>query len=335
MNNRFKLLTGSLLVLILMAVVQCGDDKSTGGDDEATTLDNRIVYSTRYDGMFLVNSDGSGKKLLVDDDSCWAAVWSPNKTLVAFTRLISGSGYQIRAVDTATLDVQYVAYGTYGYNPWSPDGNTLVYDNNNSVNIKSFGSLYSVSVLDNAFDAVFLNNDTLIMLHYHSGNTDSTFIYKISTGGSGLTALANTAGYRFRLPRLSPNRDIIAYVRIHDGNFDDSNQVWIMNTDGSNKIQLGEIDGFIREMSFSHDGSKLLLVPDNDDVTRVQRLDIAAHTVTVLTDAYSEDGEWAVDYAPDQSKLVLNLYDGGVAVMNDNNTGAVDTLDTLGFAPNW
>ena len=88
-------------------------------------------------------------------------------------------------------------------------------------------------------------------------------------------------------------------------------------------------------MSFSYDGNEILVVADYDDTTRVQRLNIAARTVTAVNGAYCEDGDYIVKSSPDQPKFVYYIKDGGVAVMNDFSAGVADTLDTLGVQPDW
>ena len=334
MNNRFKLLACSLVILMFTALVRCSDEKSTGSDDEVTTYDNRIVYSTHYEGMYLINADSSGKKLLVDDDSCTTVVWSPDKTRVAFYRLIPGSGYQIRVVDTATLAVQYIAYGTYGHNPWSPDGNTLVYDNNNSVNTKAFGSVSSVPVLSNAIDAVFLKNDTLIMLYSPSGNMDSTFLYRVADDGTGLTALSDSAGYRYLLPRLSPNRSKIAYIRIpydYNGNY----EIWLINVNGTGDEKLAEFEYQIPCLAFSWDGANLFTVPSQIDDNQLYMLNIATKTGFYMSGFNCLDGDNVIDCAPDQNNLAVTLDYKGIGIVDYVHPGTVDTISTIGIQPNW
>jgi|GEM_PF-4221144 len=333
MSNRI-IFAGLLVMLILFSLVQCGDDKSTGSDDEATTLDNRIVYSTRFDGLFLINSDGSGKKLLLDDDSCWATIWSPDKTRVAFLRTIPGLGRQIQVVDTTTSTVQYIAYGDFDYNPWSPDGNTLVYDHNNGISIKALGSDSSVPVLSDAIDAVFLNNDTLITLYSPSGNMDSTYLYRVAVDGSALTVLSDSSGYRYVKPRLSPDRTKIAYVRIPDTYADDF-EIWLINVDGTGDELLAEIAHPVPCLTFSRDGANLFFVPNQGDDNKLYMLDIASKIISNLTGFYCGDAELGVDCAPDQNKLAVTLVSQGIGIVDYVNPVVVDTLDTLGFYPNW
>ena len=284
--------------------------------------------------MFLINSDGSGKKLLLDDDSCWATIWSPDKTQVAFLRTVSGLGRQIRVVDTTTSAVEYIAYGDFDYNPWSPDGNTLVYDNNNSVNTKALGSGSSVPVLSDAIDAVFLNNDTLITLYSPSGNMDSTYLYRVAVDGTGLTVLSDSSGYRYIKPRLSPNKSKITYVRIPD-NMIGNIEVWLINKDGTGDEKLAEFAHQVPELTFSRDGTTLFFVPYQGDDNQLYELDIATKTGSYITGFYCLVSELGVDCAPDQNKLAITLDYQGIGIVDYDNPVVVDTLDTLGYFPNW
>lgn len=344
-----------LTALLCTAILTgCGDDSSTNSDNGNGNGNQSPTTTIAYGGYFsggivLIESDGTNEHILVPGDSVFAPKWSPDKSRIVFikTGASGGPGDYLLVADTAGK-VDTLASGMqrlgFGEAPWSPDGSSIAFQgylsNEYRVYVVSVTGGSPTQVLSPAIEASFLTNTEIVCAYAPSGNIDSTIIVRITTSGTGLDSLAwSPAGKYFR-PRVSRQKDKIAYAFLAEGgNWDFNNEVWIMDTDGSGKqniVNAGSIDGFIRGMEFRFDDAKLLCIPDRDDSTTIWVVDIVSKVATsipgVLCDESSNSAAWS--RSANQVAFVIR-ESGGIAVVNEDGTGYLKIVDSLARGVDW
>ncbi len=172
---------------------------------------SRLAYSKNMTEIWTMNSDGSAQSkinvtLPSNMDRLGSPSWSPDGAKIAVTGFYSTSSniFYINVSDSSLHQLTYNIGMNMGPQ-WSPDGSKLVFGNNRNVELDS---VYTIYVIDSNG-----NNQKEL----NSSHIDS-FSAKYS---------------------WSPDGTKIAFseMRANDSNY---NQVYIMNTDGSNQIRLTE-----------------------------------------------------------------------------------------------
>lgn len=335
-------------VVLSISAIGCGVEEQDllGPQVPVNPFINTIAYGAYagLGGLVLSNADGTQRSVIGSDDSITSAMWSPDKQSIAYIRLRSflpGHVLKVsRADGTGTVTLAEGIRGAH-LSPgcWSPDGSRLVFDGgpNNLIVISAVTGALDF-VMPGAIRGSFVTDSTVVCQLVQNDNLDSTVVGLLNIGSGLLTGLAIDAGGTYFLARTSPARDKIAYVFAADGDFDKTNEIWIMNTDGTEKRRLavggGEyLQGRIREMRFSPDGTKMLFVPDWGNLTRVHVLNTLTGGAYELPDATALP--WArCDWSPGSDRIVFSHRQGGICVINDDGTGVV-RIDSLGEDPAW
>ena len=233
-----------------------------------------------YPGTIMVmNSDGSGKRKLLDDGS--SPAWSPDGTKIAFSR--EGDLWTVDAEGSAeeTLLVESPPECEYLLPDWSPDGRKL--------------ALTELCYED-------AGGELLPFFH----------VATINANGSEFARLTNSNNDRGGeyFPDWSPDGTKITYGAFHlTGGTSD---IWVMNSDGSQK----------RQLTFEDAGATY----DGEYYSRSSR------------------STWA----PDGTKIVFAMntccstdLDGIIHLMNPDGTGRVPIIDAAtgepleGTSPDW
>ncbi len=322
--------------------INCSKDNSTEPDN-GNGSEPSIVYAGQ-DGITIIEPDGTNKRVIVQGDSLHSPVWSPDRVNIAFVRYREFSlGDVLNVVEAEGGDVSIPATDInsihLGGSPWAPDGSMLVFDGSadyiHIIFTVSLSGGQPTQILTNATDASFISNSDIICAYFPSGHIDTTVIARLNASGGGLTVLASGGEGSYFRPRVSLQRDKIAYI--HTLTYDDGNEIWVMNTDGSaqERIATGGVDfpnGRVRGMDFSYDGSKLLLVPDTDDETMLCVLDISSETVEIVPGTSCPEAERAADWSPTTDRFVYEIRGGGIAIVNHDGSNRF-VLD--GDASNW
>jgi len=103
-----------------------------------------------------------------------------------------------------------------------------------------------------------------------------------------------------RQPNWSPNGDKILYQKQEN----DQWNIWIMNTDGTDEIQVTSNIGNCTDASFSGDGQFIVFSSDFDvDIANIYKITSDGNELTKLTNFAGYDG--AVSISSDNSKLVF------------------------------
>jgi TolB protein len=196
----------------------------------------QIVFCSSDDegaGLFVMNANGTNKKLLTNGDDI-AAAWSPDGKRIAFTRR-GASSTQILVVPVSAGPAEQNAItaltdgSAFDMHPaWSPDGSKILFATNRSTDGSGYNSL------------VTMDGD-----------------------GKNVRELLRTENLRGDVyPAWSPDGKQIVYT---DRSASGSHQLFRIDADGTHKTQLtkhGQLNTFA---AWSPDGRKIAYLYFNGD----------------------------------------------------------------------
>jgi hypothetical protein len=192
--------------------------------------DGRHIVFTKFmssaDGVYEMNSDGSGQHLLLTPGQ--DAVLSPSGTELAYDtdgiRVADASGGGSRLLvpnhnDSSHNGLTFTRYVEFDQQPdWSPDGRRIVFSR------ESHSNVMTCTVSPPACS--------------HPQRVDATDVYVMNADGTGLRRLTSTPGFDEEDPHFSPDGTLIAYYK-QDTRLDVAHgQIWVMRADGSDQHQV-------------------------------------------------------------------------------------------------
>jgi TolB protein len=127
-------------------------------------------------GIYVMNADGSGRKLLAN--APWAVpAWSPDGSKIAFWR---SDGIYLVDRDGSILHLVKSQGSTLAYSPsWSPDGATIAYSENNRVYVINADGTGQRLLGDGYFPAWSPDGKTIAFLSpKQSNHTNQVWIMK-------------------------------------------------------------------------------------------------------------------------------------------------------------
>ena len=159
-------------------------------------------------------------------------------------------------------------------------------------------------------------------------------IYSMNPDGTGITQLTNIAGGN-QQPSYSPDGSKIVFSsrRTRPGS---SNDLYVMNADGSNQVGLGILGTFITESpSFNQDGTRIVysagrLTGPTSSTQDIYAINPDGTNDVRLTTAAGVDNQPA--FSPDGSKIAFVSFRGGdpdgeIYVMNADGTNQTRLTD--------
>ena len=213
-------------------------------------------------------------------------VWSPDGDSIAFFSdrggnpdifVMNSDGSQVEQLTRDAFAILYVSKSPEDGNPaWSPDGSQIAFE----------------SGRDNQM-LTYINHD----------------IYVMAADGSSVTRLTDD-GADEGGPSWSPNGASIAYVKMDY--FSDQglveNPTWdiyVMNVDGTDQIQLTKDPANELEPSWSPDGANIVFISDrNGQNFDIYMMDADGSNVTQLTN--DSANEFGPVWSPDGKQIVFN-----------------------------
>jgi TolB protein len=157
-------------------------------------------------------------------------------------------------------------------------------------------------------------------------------IYSISPQGTGLTRLTETGDAWG--PAWSHDGTRIAYEDWSDGD----SEIYVMDADGSNVVQLTDNDIEDASPAWSPDGEWIAFARSDDGMPDVDLYDIYkmrtdGSEVTGLTNLEAQ--EWTPTWSPDSLRIAF-YRDNEIVVMGADGTGATALdLNHLANSPDW
>ncbi len=204
---------------------------------QATTRTNgKIAFSSDRNGfldIYVMNADGSNQRQLTFGavnptdgfrrTGATNPMWSPDGRRIAFIGNLEYQKYNLNVMNADGTRIKKITDGiNVSYATWSPDGTTLLFSD-------ACGSIDNVLCPIN--------------------------IYRVNVDGTGLTKLTNnTTGTEDLEPAWSPDGTKIAFISIKDN---DWTGIYVMNTDGTNRLRLTSSQANDDSPKWSQDGSKI------------------------------------------------------------------------------
>jgi Tol biopolymer transport system component len=247
---------------------------SYGMDPDWSPDGSQITFSrwSQPWGIYTVNADGSGEKLLLSSNVARAPVWSPDGTQIAFYFQTEGmtagdtrcmgeecrtmlghtqTEWHVGVVDVAGGYLHQPYVDRFSFSPtWSADGQWLVYDGGDSGALPTENHGLCLTTVEGPNNAV-LTNDTND--HYPVWSPDGTRIafmhwkhdhweiFIMNADGSDRHPLTSSSNYVKPVPNnvspaWNPDGKQIVFLSDRGGKW----EFYVMDADGSNKRQILE-----------------------------------------------------------------------------------------------
>lgn len=220
-------------------------------------------------GIYLINSDGTNKRLWNAGRSVYSPSWSPDGEWIAFS---DGAQIYKQKLNGDSL-IQLTFEGRNFFPDWSPDGKWITYDSNkDSPNGMNFIWLMKFDGSDKERMAYDPASGEIRMPNWAPDGKKIVYQKYIGIGSPEIFAMDSFGNNTIRLtydekfdsyPKYSPDGNKIAFTSYPQG-FASQTQIWLMNADGTNKRQLTTTQGYT--CSWSPDG-ELIVYTDSRAVS--------------------------------------------------------------------
>lgn len=216
-------------------------------------------------GLYLINPDGSNKRIIFAGISAHSPSWSPDGRWIAFANY--GQIYKIKANGDSLT--QLTTEGSNYFPDWSPDGIWIAYDTGlndpkgaNAIWKMKYDGTSKTDISQHGTGEWRQpdwspDGDKIVHLRYVTSGGEIVIMDKNGQNPVRLTFDENVDRY----PHFSPDGTKITFVSLKNNSLQ---QVCVMNSDGSHRKQLTSSQG--DRASWSADGRKIIYTntdPDN------------------------------------------------------------------------
>jgi TolB protein len=214
-------------------------------------------------GIYTINADGSGEKLLFSSDVARAPVWSPDGSQIAFyfqtegltapwREYIDGYGWitlippqrqtewHLGVVDVADGYLHQPYCDRFASSPtWSGDGRWLIYNGDHGLSMTTVEGPNNVPFSNDVQDQFPVTSPDGSRIVFMYWQHDHWEIYVMNADGSGRWPLTRSSALLEKRPNnvspaWSPDGQHIAFLSDRDGDW----QFYVMNADGSDQRQI-------------------------------------------------------------------------------------------------
>jgi Tol biopolymer transport system component len=232
-----------------------------------------------------------------------------------------GTGiYKVNPNGTSRTHIKRLSVSDTAFPAWSPDGGRLAFyhdsriwvmngDGTDLKSIKSVGDTTRPAWSPDGSQIAFATGSAISVM-----NDDGTEITTLSEGHSA-------GGVAW-----SPDGTKIAYSR-YEGDY----EIWIMDSDGQNHVQLTDNSAEDIEPTWSPDGGSIAFRSDRDGNLEIYRMPASGGSQTNLTNTASNEGE--PTWSPNGTRLAVC---GPRGIFDLPATGGPKTKVTSGGChPDW
>jgi TolB protein len=303
-----------------------------------------MLSSCEKDGTGPINGDSSrddgGITLDIQlSGSLQNPAFSPDGNSVVFTRF--RNGYNEEPADLFIYNLQtgqlttLVSDGSGNVNlpgsTWNDSINSIVFSSSRDPH----DEIYLISENGTTGDEVKITDRRSTVAYEPSLSPDGQWVvfesheldvedngiitkYKIDGSSAYLELTSSTDDCR--QPNWSPNGDKILYQKFESGQWD----IWIMDTDGTNKFKVTSGEGDKTDACFTQDGQYIIFSTDFDlELANIYRIPITGGTPERLSNYSGYDG--APSISSDGTKIIFESLDG----FPDGSEGTSITLLNL------
>ncbi|MBN1292886.1 MAG: PD40 domain-containing protein [Candidatus Latescibacteria bacterium] len=325
----------SLSSLIFTLIISCDKNESTQKEipQSGKVSSSKIVFeSTRGGGydIFTMNDDGSEITKITDSRGMNKfPAWSPDGTRIVFmSNRIKDSAYDIFTVNAdGTNLVRLTEFrGWNGHPDWSPDGKRIIFDSAYQGDFE----IYSMNT--DGTDVINLTqhdgwdnrpqwSPDGTRIAFVTKRDDNFEIYVMNADGSNQINLTNHAD-RDDMPQWSPDGTKIAFVSNRDREPEKQNDyvtefrrqyeknnkvikvddrkvdVFVMNADGSNQVNLTNYPENDTKPTWSPDGSRIAFITFRNGMRDIYTMAPDGSDLRPLTN------DKDMDEAPDWSGVI-------------------------------
>jgi len=130
---------------------------------------------------------------------------------------------------------------------------------------------------------------------------DDGIVTKYKIDGTSEYVELTLAGDNCKQPNWSPMGDRILYQKQDDGEWN----IWVMNTDGSNKAMITNGEGNETDAVFSYDGTWVIYSAENDEVELANIYKIPVSGKTPIRMTYYDGYDGAPSISPDGRRIIF------------------------------
>jgi len=157
-----------------------------------------------------------------------------------------------------------------------------------------------------AFEPTFSPDGQWIVFESHKYDEEKNgMVVKYKLDGSSGYIYLTSFGEDCKQPNWAPAGDKILYQKEENGQWD----IWIMDTDGSNKTKITNFEGSKTDAAFTHDGQSIIFSSENSEteLANIYKVSISGGSPVRLTNYSGYDG--APSISPDGKTLIFESTD--------------------------
>jgi TolB protein len=287
-----------IILILTLTILSCKKE-----DDEP------VIPEQRNDNGIVLNISLSG--------SLQNPAFSPNNNSIIFTRFINGYNIEPAEIYKFNLITEQltllVSDGSGNINlpgaSWNNGG--IVFASTRDPHDEIYlipengqsGDEIQITSRSNkvAYEPTLSPNGEWIVFESHILDIETDgIISKYKVDGSSSYVELTDQGDDCRQPNWSPNDNKILYQRKISGQWN----IWIMNTDGTNKTQVTSNLGNCTDASFTTDGQSIIFSSDYQvNIANIYKISIEGTNPIKLTNFNGYDG--ATSISSDETKLIF------------------------------